>query len=294
MKPETVDVTAETEVISAPVPVNEDKVDALIRAASKIDELGKALDKFRTFVLQRALPGDFVSFKAQDSDEETLELIGAATDRIAAALGISFVDWRDYKESGTDEKGPWYDWYYECTTTWQGRRIERTTGRAGSRDKFFGMAHGQPKNLADVKESDIRTAARRNCMKEGVKLMLGLRRIPKSSAQAMGLDVSKVKAVNFGSGKGAAKAPDKGKATTVSSIEPKKMRRKADGAEYMKYIIKFANGGEASTIKADLAEACRIAMEQKELVIPVTEETKFGADLKAINSAENMADEPKD
>lgn len=276
----------EKEIINAPVPVNEDKIDALIAAAEKIDALGKALDKFRTFVLQRALPGDWVSFKEKGSDEETLELIGAATDRIAAALGVSFVDWRDYKESGNDEKGAWYIWYYECTTTWQGRRIERVTGRAGSRDRFFGMAHGALKPLADVNEGDIRTAARRNCMKEGVKLMLGLRRIPKSAAAKMGLDVSKVRSVEFT--KGDKVPPKEGAAVTIADVTTKKLKYKNGpkaGQEFLKYIVKDSTGFECSTLSEKVAELARIVKDNGERVILGTKKTDFGYDLLEVKTA---------
>ena len=53
--------------------------------------------------------------------------------------------------------------------------IRNRLGRAGSRDKFFGYAHGAYKDLGDVKESDIRMAARRGVIKEGIKMaQLGL------------------------------------------------------------------------------------------------------------------------
>lgn len=282
MKPETAVVEAEVESFS-PVPVNEDKIAAVISMAERLEPLGQALDKFQAFVLKRAMPGDWVSFKERDGAGETLELTGAATDRIAAALGISFVDWKDYKVADSDDKGPYYDWFYECTTLWQGRRIERATGRAGTRDKFFGFAHGQAKALADIKEGDIRTAARRNAMKEGVKLMLGLRRIPKETAAKMGLDLSKVKSVEFSKKE---KAPVKGAATTVSKVEPRKMRKKSDGSEFTKWVVTFSSGATASTLNKELADSCQIAMENGEKVIPECKETQYGADLMAINTAQ--------
>jgi len=257
-KPEVVEDVEVTEVITTPVPVNQDKMDALIHAAEKIDALGKAMDKFRTFALNRALPGDWVKFKEKDSEDATIELTGAGADRIAAALGISFVEWSDSKESGTDEKGQWFTWYYTCTATWQGRRLEGVVGRAGSRDKFFGMAYGQLKAIADVNEADIRTAARRNCMKEGCKLMLGIRRIPMSSANKLGLDLSCIKEVNFGSKKSGTASSDAEAGGSVNaevvSVTIKREVKDAPGKKgYTIYSVK-AKSGAYDTFKKEKAE----------------------------------------
>ena len=277
---------AETEIITAPVPVNDDKINALIAAAARLDELGMALDKFRAFTLKRALPGDFVAFKGEDG-EEYLSLVGPAAERIAAAIGVSFVDWKDYKTQDKDAKGDLYIWWYECTTLWQGRRLERTTGRAGSRDRFFGMVRGEIKELSDVSEGDIRTAARRNCMKEGVALMLGLRRIPKKAAEAMGLDLTKVKTVDFGakSSKGAEAAPS-GTPITLVKYEVKEIpyKDKSKGT-FSKWIFTDDKGAKYETIKEKVAHAAITFVEKKALCKVAYTKGQYGNDLTGIMAA---------
>ena len=289
------EIVEDHDIITAPVPVNDDKIAALIAMSEKLDALGAALDKFRTFVLRRALPGDFVAFKGDDGDE-CLSLTGAAADRVAADLGISFVDWKDYKEAGTDEKGAWYTWWYECTTLWNGRRLERTTGRAGSRDRFFGKKDGEYKALADLNEGDIRTAARRTCMKEGVAIMLGLRKIPREAAIKMGIEVGKIKSVGFGSSKGKEAAPA-GTPVWLVAYEVKNMKYKdqnrPDGKKtFPKWLFTDSGGAKYETnlekvaaVGITFVDKYKAAKETAPKCVVVYEKTQYGNDLKAVKDA---------
>jgi hypothetical protein len=171
-------------------------IDAIIAVAEKMEALGTALDRIRNFAMKRAMPGDWVRFKGKD-DDGTLNLAGPGAERIAAAVGVSFIEWKAHKEEGRDEKGPWYRWYYNCTALAMGRRLEAIEGHAGSRDRFFGIKYGKLKDLSDVSEADIRTAARRNAMKEGVRILLGLRRLPIETAKELGLNLAHIKTVEF-------------------------------------------------------------------------------------------------
>jgi len=176
----------------------DDRFQSIIHLAQHADELGRAFDKLRKFVLARALPGDWVRFGTKDKPG-FLELTGAGSFRIASVLGISWTNWKSWKEQGTDSKGDWFTWWYQCDTLFQGRVIECVQGRAGSRDKFFGYtSEAGWKELPDVKETDIQVAARRNAMKEGVKLMMGLLHIPEETAGALGLPTTVIRGHTFG------------------------------------------------------------------------------------------------
>ena len=178
--------------------VDNDQYQTIIRLAQHTEELGKAIDKLRRFVLGRALQGDWVRF-ASEGKPGFLELSGAGSFRIASVLGISWTNWKSWKEQGTDSKGEWITHWYQCDVSFGGRKIEGVQGRAGSRDKFFGYTSESGwKELPDVRETDIQVAARRNAMKEGVKLMLGLLHIPEEAAASLGLPSHVIRGHTFG------------------------------------------------------------------------------------------------
>ena len=172
------------------------QIDATIALAARVEELGKAMDKIRRFILSRALPGDWVRFKGP-SGEGMLSLSGAGAERVAAALGVNYKGWTSTKEIGTDEHGPWLLWRYECIA-YIGKLERQAMGRAGSRDKFFGYANDQWKPLQDVSEPNIRIAAMRSAQKEGVRQLFGLRAISETAAEALGLDLKVIRGYDFG------------------------------------------------------------------------------------------------
>src|ERR1700722_2155869 len=208
--------------------IDANQIDATIALAARVDELGKAMDKIRRFILGRALPGDWVRFKGP-GNEAVLSMSGACAERIASALGVNFFNWSSEKEKGSDEHGEWYTWYYRGDAVIGGltRSVE---GRASTRDKFFGYANDQWKPLQDVSEPNIRIAARRSAQKEGVRQLFGLRAISESAAAGLGLDVSVVRGWEFG-GKGQAGRPAGGqssgsdgkKFSTISEPQAKRL-----------------------------------------------------------------------
>lgn len=287
MKPDTIEVP-ETglEVVqtgsSAVDNLNDEKINAIIRLAEQTEKLGKALDTIRKFVLGRALPGDFVKFSAQGG-EGYLSLVGAGAERIASALGISFLNFSDEKDSGTDKNGQWFTWRYKCDVTLHGRTIESVEGRASSRDLFFGFANGKWKEIADVKEADIRTAARRNAMKESVGLILGLRRIPESSARELGLDPAKVKSVSFG-GKGGTttKAPEGTSQHLDAKVEDvKAFKKNGRYGAYTDYVV-HAGGQQFSTTKKEIAELAKAVKGAEKPVRLEYASGQYGNTLKAV------------
>lgn len=270
-KPEAVDAELETldmTTTAAPVPTSgplamavppSNHIDAIIAVAEKMDALGTALDRIRSFAMKRAMPGDWVRFKGKD-DDGSINLTGPGAERIAAAVGVSFIEWKSWKEEGRDEKGPWYRWYFQTTALAMGRRIEAIIGHAGTRDRFFGVAHGGLKDLSDISEADIRTAARRNAMKEGVRILLGLRRMPVETAvKELGLIESRIKTVEFGgksSGSKAAASSDTPAETfDESGVVGSVGQRKA--GDKTVYIIKTEAGGVYDTFSETDAKAAK-------------------------------------
>jgi hypothetical protein len=186
-----------------------EQIDATIALANRLDELEKAKNRIRKFIFGRALPGDWVRFKGP-TGEAVLSMSGAGAERAASDLGVNFRDWESEKETGHDEHGDWLTWWYRCKAVIGG--LERNVmGRASSRDKFFGFAESQWKPLQDVSEPNIRMAAYRNCQKEGVRQLFGLRAISETAAAELGLNLGVVRGWEFGSqgqhGKAAGAAP---------------------------------------------------------------------------------------
>ena len=165
----------------------------IVAVAERIDELVAAHNKIRSALLKLALPGDWVIF---EGEKPTAELTGAGALRIASTVGISFTNWEARKVGGKDEKGDWYRWEFECDCVFRGNTV-RALGRAGSRDKFFGKSHGELKALSDISEGDIKMAARRAAMKEGVKILLGLHHIPPEVLKQIGVPLVSARNIAF-------------------------------------------------------------------------------------------------
>ena len=262
-------LTTETAIESIPVVTDDSKIDAIIALAKRVDTIGPAMDKLRTFTLKRAFPGDWVEFRVENDSDGTLELTGAAADRIAADLGISFVDWVEpRKEVFADENGEGYTWWYQCAVKLGNRVIERVEGRAGTRDKFFGRAQGAWKPLKDINEADLKTAARHNCMKEGVKLILGIRRIPRAHAATMGLDLGKVRVAEYkskpGKSNGAAEEGGKPHEIVVSDVTQKPGSK--GEKTWVLYTITGDKGFKATTFDMKIAEGAKYLKGQRAIV----------------------------
>lgn len=242
------------------IELNQSKLDAMIQFADKAEQFGKSLDKIRTFVMARAISGDWV----QHGDK--INVSGPGAERILSALGlmgvpISFTNWISSKDTGTDKNGNWVQWWYTADVEIGGLRLGKIEGRAGSRDLFFGFEHGKWKDLADVKETDIRMAARRGVFKEAIKVALGLRGIPADQAAILGLDVKKIKKVEYGSAKtGTGVIGAQGEFVAVVNdvvIKRQKPADKEGKGGYTIMAIKFANDIVAETFDTKIAEKAK-------------------------------------
>ena len=257
--------------------VTQNKIDALIALAEQTDKLGAALDKIRLFVLRRAMPGDFVKFGSAKQGFK-VEMTGPGAERVAAALGISFTDWKDEKQSWHGENGDAFTWRYWATANLGSRVLELVEGRASSRSKFFGYENGAWKQIKDVNESDIRTSARRCVIKEGVKLMLGIRSLPfdEKYLKEIGLDPSKIKEVGFKDG-GATGETEKWH-TSISHVGQKTV-----AGDKIVYVVTCTNGKSAETFSKTLAKVAK-DNEGKPVFVTVTP-TKYAPKIESITPA---------
>ena len=183
--------------ILSPEEFSDARINALLAYTKNLPKLRQANDSMLRYSLSIAAPGDWVVFSGKDG-RETAELSWAGADRIARELGINWVDWKTpRKEVLADSNGEYFIWWYECTTTFRERRIEMTKGRASSRDKFFGYEHGAWKEMGDVRADNVETAAWRNARKEGVKIALGISRMPVDTLVSLGIKREVLKSVEF-------------------------------------------------------------------------------------------------
>lgn len=176
---------------------NTDGMDAIIAVGAKMEAFTKAMDTILNAVIKRSYPGDWVCHAKQgDKPENHKANIGsAAAERFAVFLGIQEKNWTA-GEKTKSEDGKHFTWTFVADFGF-GKRWIHSIGRASSQDKFFGYANGQWKALEDVKEDDMRMAAFRNCRKEGVRGLLGLRSIPISKLKELGYNIENVLYVNF-------------------------------------------------------------------------------------------------
>lgn len=194
---ETPEAEVESHLTVAEEAIAPDAMDGMIKAAAKMEAYDKALTTIMNTVMRRTYAGDWVSH-SQFKDAVHLRsasLSGAGCERVAVILGISEKDWKaSPKEMGDDGKS--YSYRYEANFTMGGRTVH-AYGEASTRNKFFGYANGVWKELTDIREDHVRKAAQRECQKDGIRRLLGLRKIPLLKLQELGFDLRLVHYVNF-------------------------------------------------------------------------------------------------
>lgn len=240
--------------------------------AENIGKLVDAQNKIRMTLLRLAQSGDWVIFG--DGEKAKAELNFAGAMRIGSTLGCSFTNWSAQKETGADEKGSWYRWDYECDAVFRGRSI-RVYGRAASRDKFFGKAHGEYKALADVDEGNIRQAARRGAMKEGVKVLFGMHHMDPKELEKVGIKMDSTTDVSFKS------AETKSEEAQTATVAVQDVRVKK-GDNWTKYTIIDVEGVSYSTFSESLATVAKEAKASGKHVTITFVRGKFGPEIKGI------------
>ncbi len=253
--PEVVD--RELDVVTS-VELNTHAIDQMIAVSKKLPQAAEAVKAIREYGLKATLPGDFVRFG------DKVELTGPGAERVLGAVGqagvsMSFTGWSYTKDTGTDKNGNYYYWWYSATVEIGCMRLGLIQGRAGSRDLFFGKANSVWKDLSDVREADIRMAARRGVFKEALKVAFGLRGIPFDSCAALGIDVNKVKVVEFGGGastKSGAAPAEIGTPLAIKGVIERKITKK-DKTTSIVYVIEDENGTKYETFSESIANAAK-------------------------------------
>jgi len=217
--------------------------------ADNMGKLVEAQNKIRLALLSLAQPGDWVIFG--EGEKAKAEIGFAGSMRIGSTLGISFTDFEARKESDVDEIGPWYRWEVECTAHYRGREV-RLYGRAGSRDKFFGKVRGQFKPLHEVDEGNVKMAARRAAMKEGVKVLFGLHHMDPEYLKKNGVRLESAGGYNFKDQEQKAAEVSEAKGVKIDTITQKV------GEKWTKYTITAA-GVSFGTFDKKIAEIAKTA-----------------------------------
>ena len=177
--------------------VEENVFDAVIQAAAKMDAYAKAYDAILNIIIKRSYPGDWVCHDREDVPVERRKAnIGAAgAERFANFLGVREANWIEHPKEWSDDKKH-YSYSFEADFSFQGI-TRHAIGRVGTRDKFFGFAHGAWKPLDEVDENDIRTAAFRDCVKKGITRLFGIRNIPLTKLRELGYDLAGIQFASF-------------------------------------------------------------------------------------------------
>ena len=217
-------------------------MDHTIEMADKLAKYEVALNMILNFIIKRCYVGDFVSHDSVNKplEERTANINNAAAERIARDLGIRESNRSELKkETGKDGH-----YRYSCTGdfTFRGQKIS-AEGQATTRNPFH-----KKKAPAEIREDYIRTECSRDLVKQGVRKIFGLRKIPLTKLQELGYDISKVKMVSFEAKEGsqaaknpnATKSPPSVKWMFFVSSEDKTWGKKA----YT--IFKTENGNEIS------------------------------------------------
>lgn len=199
-------------VIIAPAPTM-DHMDAVILAASKIEEYGKARNAIMNFIIKQSYPGDWISHSKESVNklDRSANLGAAGCERIANLLGIKELNWKQPVKEWSDNKLH-YTYMTEADFEFAGRRIH-VIHRVGTRDTFWTTEYEWKKEgdrnvkvkkvkpMADVREDYIEKASFRGARKEGVRTLMGLRNVPLKKLADLGFNIEEVHYASFRSDK---------------------------------------------------------------------------------------------
>lgn len=197
---------AEQEIMEGAVtPFEGDFMEVTVDVAKHLAEYEKAVDTIINFIIRRTYDGDWVSHarKGTPDSDRVANMSGAAAERIARDLGITELN-RTQPVKTMNEKYPGH-YAYKCEGdfSFRGRKVH-AIGIANTRNPFHFKAGGYERKPEDIREEYIIQEAWRDCTKQGVKGLFGLRNIPLLKLKSLGYDISKVDRVDYGEGEGTA------------------------------------------------------------------------------------------
>lgn len=188
-------------------------MDAVILAASKLEEYGKARNAIMNFIIKQSYPGDWISHSLESVNkmDRNANLGAAGCERIANLLGIKELNWKKPTKEWSDNKLH-FTYVTEADFEFAGRRIH-VVHRVGTRDTFWTTEYEwkqvdgkntkvkKVKPMADVREDYIEKASFRGARKEGVRTLMGLRNVPLAKLHELGFNIEQVHYASFKSDK---------------------------------------------------------------------------------------------
>lgn len=264
-----IEVAGEGETLA----IKRDSLEDTLWLADNIDKIIEAEKKIFMGILKMTSPNDFVAFGK--GEKETVELSGAACERISR-LGVSFINWSPVIcENLSDEKGDWFRYIYECDATFRGR-VHRVMGIVSSRTKFFGKKDGELKELWEVDRESVQKAAFRECKKEGVKSLLGLRHLNRAELEKYGVKVVASGGHDFKS------KEEKAEAAQTANIQVAEVLFKKT-ASWTRFTIKDQAGIAYTTFSRTIGEAAATIRDSKSTVPIVFVKDDYGLKVLSLN-----------
>lgn len=253
--------------------VKQDSLESTLWLADNIDKLIEANKKIFTSIMRSSHPGDFVAFGK--GEKEKIEMGGAGCERIARDIGISFLNRVEKYETFQDDIGPGFRYIYEADAVFRGRTI-RVMSVASSRTKFFGKEQGEYKSLSEVSRDDVQIAAYRGIFKEGVKAMLGLRRLNRAELEKYGVKIITPGGHDF---KNKDEKAAEQEAATISIEKVSYKTNKPGEKEWTKYAIHGTEGDIFSTFDKPIAEKAKGMIGTAQTATINFTKSKYGNDI---------------
>lgn len=200
---------AEGTTIATDITPTMSHMDAVILAASKLEEFGKARQAILNFIIRQSYPGDWISHSLESVNklDRTANLGAAGCERIANLLGVQEHNWKKPVKEWSENRAH-FTYVTEADFEFAGRRIH-IIHRVGTRDTFWTTEYEwikerdrnvkvkKVKQMSDVREDYIEKASFRGARKEGVRTLMGLRNVPLRKLQELGFDVEQVHYASF-------------------------------------------------------------------------------------------------
>lgn len=244
---ETIEVDKEAIIGGGALQVKRDSLEDTLWLADNIEKLIEANKKIFAVIMKSSYPGDFVAFGK--GEKEKIEMVGAGCERVARDVGISFTNRTEKFETFEDEIGHGFRYIYEADAIFRGRII-RVMSIASSRTKFFGKDSGEYKDISEVSRDDVQIAAYRGVFKEGVKAMLGLRRLNRGELEKYGVKIITSGGYDF-KNKDEKAAASETVAVTISDITFKRAEK------WTKFSIKDEEGAVYNTFSETIAKTAK-------------------------------------
>lgn len=280
LEAEPIEINGDLEPVNAQgaLTIHKDSFEDMKWLAQHIEEIVEMKKKIMMGILKLTQEGDFTTFG--NGDKIRAEIGTAACERIAT-IGVSLTNIKQFKKIHTDEKGSYYTYITKGTAIFRSREIP-VMSIASSRDPFFGKEKGRLLEAWEISDRDVQMASWRGVTKEGVKSILGLRRMSPSELEKYGVKVSG-SSYTFKSRE--EKADDAQKITvTITEVMTKMLPAKNKGEEdYPVFNIADSAGQKYSTFKKEFAEIAK-SLKGKEALIQFTKNDKGYLNLNTIEA----------